>query len=90
VVGFLLDFIGHDLATAETGYCMQPTAFKQFDSKTGKYYWDWEKEIAEPALKAKGMEPISWYTGEGDSFGPLSRVVIVRGPDGKRSQYWYG
>ena len=41
----------------------------------GKYYWKWETEAAEPRLKTLGYERVTFHTGDGDSFGPLTRVV---------------
>lgn len=38
-------------------------------------YWQSEKEIT-PQLEQAGFEIRgSWYTGDGDSFGPLTRCI---------------
>jgi hypothetical protein len=39
-------------------------------------YYECEKITLSPALEAAGYElEGSWYTGEKDSFGPLSRCI---------------
>jgi hypothetical protein len=83
----LLDVIGHDCATQETGYCIQPSAITKYPPNQ-KYYWDWEDVTAKPALEKLGYKVIGWYTDEGDSFGPLSRIVVVE-KDGIKSEMWY-
>lgn len=76
----LLDIIGHERATNETGYCV---------TNGSPYYGDWERNVAIPALEALGYNHISFYNGEVDSFGPLSRVVTAT-KDGKRVKFMYG
>lgn len=78
----LLDVIGHNLATEETGYCVT--------SGKGPGYWDWEEEVAIPALRRLGYRVISQYNGEADSFGPLSRVIKVESPLGNIIELVYG
>lgn len=35
-----------------------------------------EREVLTPALQAAGFRPIgSWYSGDGDSWGPLTRCL---------------
>lgn len=47
-----------------------------------KDFLDWEKEIALPALEAAGYSTLGiWKNGEADSFGPLSRYLVVRKDD---------
>ena len=47
-----------------------------------KGYQDWEKEIATPALIAAGYNTMGiWHTGDGDSFGPLSRFTVAHKDD---------
>lgn len=50
-----------------------------------------EQEVIEPALRKKGYKLITpFQTGERDSFGPLSRYIIVTTPQGNRAQIVYG
>lgn len=83
----LLGIIGHDCATPELGFCVQP---HHGDKPNQKYYTDWEKETAERLLIEKGYKIRGWFTGDGDSFGPLTRVVRVIAPNGEREELWYG
>lgn len=57
-----------------------------FDSRN---YDRWEREIAKPHLESLGFKVISWWTEDGDSFGPLVRAVEME-KDGKREVYTYG
>lgn len=57
-----------------------------FDSRN---YLRWEREIAQPHLESMGFKVISWWTEDGDSFGPLVRAVELE-RDGKREVYTYG
>lgn len=54
-------------------------AFEFYTMKDGRQYpayIDGERNILTPALKKAGYELLGdWYTGEGDSFGPLSRCI---------------
>lgn len=52
-------------------------------------YWRDEKENLTPALEAAGYEVHGgWRTGDGDSFGPLTRYVQVsKGRDSFRVIY---
>lgn len=38
-------------------------------------YWEWEDQVATKELEKKGWNVGPWFTGEKDSFGPLSRCV---------------
>ena len=58
----LLDIIGE---VGMTNYCV---------SSDGRYSL-WESETAQPRLEELGYTTFSWFTGERDSFGPLTRVV---------------
>lgn len=73
----------------EAGYCAQPSAMKGYEPKSGKFYWDWEKEVAQPALEKLGYKVILCTDGERDSFGPLSRVFLAT-KDGVRVKIMYG
>jgi hypothetical protein len=43
-----------------------------------------QERLITAELVEKGYTvPNRWYTGEGDSFGPLSRCLRVKTPDGK-------
>lgn len=71
--GGLLTFNGKD------GYCVSNPR-----EGSGKTYLDWERAVANPALKSIGCEIIgndNWSTGDGDSFGPLERHIIVKHGD---------
>ena len=72
----LLDIIGEDLAN-QPGYA------------TSSGYLDWERKVAEPALKGLGYKVRQWWTSDGDSFGPLVRAVNVE-REGKREIFYYG
>lgn len=54
----------------------------------GKQYWKWEDKVTE-YLKSQGYQIIRWETTDGDSFGPLVRVVTVR-KDNITETYSYG
>ena len=53
-------------------------------------YYKGEQIIIKPALEKLGYTNVRFGDGERDSFGPLSRVVIVTAPDGKLTHYVYG
>ncbi|HET6285766.1 MAG TPA: hypothetical protein VFG15_03315 [Amycolatopsis sp.] len=56
-----------------------PTLPLDFDN-----YMQCEEEVITPALLEAGYAVTgSWYTSEGDSFGPLSRAVEATNPDGE-------
>lgn len=43
-----------------------------------EHYAKCEKEVLTPALEHLGIHVLgSWYTGDGDSFGPLSRCICT-------------
>src|ERR1700685_1695920 len=84
----LEEVIGWDLCTDALGYCVQPSSNPIFPTKA-PYYWNWELITAEPKLRELGYSIVRWYTGDGDSFGPLTRVVIVE-KDGVREALVYG
>lgn len=55
----------------------------------GKYY-EHEKTVLEPAMTKIGMiKTGNWYSTEYDSFGPLTRGVIVT-YQGVEHLAWYG
>jgi hypothetical protein len=85
----LFSVLDYNLADHLRGYCMQPNTFTQFDSTTGKYYWDWEKEVATPALQVKGFQVLGVVNLDADSFGPLVRAFIVE-KEGRKSKLVYG
>ena len=60
------------------------------DSGGGKTYYDWEDEIATPALKKLDYTVGIWKNAERDSFGPLSREITVTTKTGQRLKVWYG
>lgn len=73
-----------DLPTDNNGYC------RGYLNKEGPYYGDWEKNVADPALKAQGYEKTwCWCDFESDSCGPLSRVTYAK-KDGKFYEISYG
>lgn len=74
--GDLLDIISTE-ATNDPRFC------------SSAFYAEWEKNVAEPELRKAGYIPTRWRTADGDSFGPLIRVVdLVK--DGVRRTYYYG
>jgi hypothetical protein len=83
---FLHDVFPEITSNHEDGYCVSSLTTKM---RITKYYWDWENNIATPALVARGYKVIRWYSSESDSFGPLSRNVDVE-KDGVKEVLWYG
>lgn len=53
-------------------------------------YHSGEQRILKPALEKRGYTNVSFYMGEQDSFGPLSRGVVAKDPEGKRVRFYYG
>jgi len=46
------------------------------DPRCYNEYLTWERDVATPALEEKGWRVLrDWYTGDGDSFGPLVRCI---------------
>lgn len=84
----LFSVIGEVDCREATGHCLVPSPSIAHTTET-KYYWHWEKEIATPALEALGYKVLSIETGDGDSFGPLTRVFKVL-KDGKSIYLMYG
>ena len=41
----------------------------------GQFYWRWEERIATPLLNKANVRVVKFWTGDGDSFGPLVRCV---------------
>ena len=63
------------------------------DDATGFDFGRWsdgEAEILRPALERRGFTAVSFYMGEQDSFGPLSRGCVARDPTNKRVRFYYG
>ncbi len=53
-------------------------------------YLDGERDILRPALVKRGYKHITFYMGEEDSFGPLSRGARAQDPEGKWVRFYYG
>lgn len=54
-------------------------------------YYKSEVEVVNPQLREHGYKLIgSWFSGEADSFGPLSRNIDAKDPNGKAITIWYG
>ena len=49
----------------------------------------WESEVATPALESNGWIVQGWFTGDGDSFGPLTRYGTAE-KDGDVMRFIYG
>lgn len=50
-----------------------------------------EREILSPALRRAGYELHgNWRTGDGDSFGPLTRYITATSPSGETFRVIYG
>jgi hypothetical protein len=50
-----------------------------------------ERENLGPALERAGYTLVGpWFTGDGDSFGPLTRCVKATDPSGRRVTLVYG
>jgi hypothetical protein len=49
-----------------------------------------EIRFLNPQLEELGYKDITWETGDGDSFGPLTRVARMTAPDGKKVWWMYG
>lgn len=52
-------------------------------------YCDGEENIIQPQLEALGYAVGRWRMGEADSFGPLSRKVLIT-KDDQQYWFWYG
>jgi len=65
VVGDLLDVIGGEAADHDD-YCGERGTYRR-----------WEQEVAIPRLETLGYTVQRIYTGDGDSFGPLTRMFVV-------------
>ncbi len=79
VITDLFSVIGDVPTTNASGFCSQ---------SGDKWYFDWEDEIAKPALEALGYSHVKFRTGDGDSFGPLTRIVSAT-KDGITYQFMY-
>ena len=63
-----------------------------------RFYDEWKRvgdypkaeALATKALVALGFTVGAWWTGEGDSFGPLSRCATVLSIDGVSKTIVYG
>lgn len=57
-----------------------------------KNFAAYERMCISPTLKDKGwiLSARGWYTGEQDSFGPLSRCINAVAPSGKSTIIVYG
>jgi len=64
-------------------------SFEGFSYALDQYLID-EREILQPQLEALGYTRIIWVKGESDDFGPLTRVVVMTDPSGKRCYGIYG
>jgi len=71
----LLSVIGRD-AAEEPNYC-------------DRYYWRWENHTATPRLERLGYEVHRWWTGDGDSYGPMTRCCIATKGD-EVTRFIYG
>ena len=54
-----------------------------------RYYRD-EVTVLQPQLEELGYSEIRWYPGESDSFGPLTRTVMMVDSQGRWVQGVYG
>lgn len=53
--------------------------------------WDEDEEkVLKPALKRLGYTDIYFFSGESDSFGPLTRIVRMTKKNGQRITAVYG
>ena len=59
-------------------------------SYCSREYWRWEEEVAKPVLHALGYSDVVFVEGERDSFGPLSRGVLMTDPSGQKVMTYYG
>lgn len=60
------------------------------ESYCSRTYWNWEQQVAKPVLEALGYTDIVFVQGESDSFGPLSRGVLMTDPNGRKVETYYG
>lgn len=79
----LLELIGEDAAEVP-GYCN--CDYRNDQPK----YWDWEHDVASPRLERLGYRVICYLDGERDSFGPLTRIVLVKDQAGNTLKFIYG
>lgn len=68
---------------------LDPALMDHPDYADRAHYRRWERDIAAPALEALGYAYKVTYTGEADSFGPLSRVMVAD-KDGTTHYLVYG
>lgn len=71
-------------------YDILPDAHPSYDWRDGSMARV-EREVLTPALTAAGYTVgDGWWSGEKDSFGPLSRCVRVVTPEGENKIVVYG
>jgi len=78
----LLDVLKGIDTSESSGYCNC-----DYHSNHPTYY-DWERNIAKPALEALGYRCVVFADGERDSFGPLSRLVYAK-KENERFTFYY-
>ena len=61
----------------------------EFEGDQLKEYYKWEQQVS-THLRSKGWIVGTWYTSDGDSFGPLVRAVMAVTPDNIRTRIYYG
>jgi hypothetical protein len=68
-----------------------PTCGRDWNATdSNRHFAATEQEVLSPGLEALGYTlRTKWFTGDGDSFGPLTRCIKVE-KDGVRSTVVYG
>lgn len=61
-----------------------------FDGFSFGDYYNGERNILQPRLEELGYTEVSWFMGERDSFGPLSRICHATNMQGETKKFMYG
>lgn len=78
-----------DAEDKDLGDILPEKCFDHVDYCDSRRYYLWERDVAEPALRALGYSVGSWWSGDEDSFGPLVRCVSIT-KDDVTEVYCYG
>jgi len=66
------------------------TELLDFDKFDFEEYFRDEKRVLQPQLEFLGYTDINWGSGEGDSFGPLTRICRAKDKNGNVVYFMYG
>ena len=85
-------FANHSAPEAESDpndeiYDLIPDAWEHFSFTL---WYRHEGELLKPALEKLGYTNVTFFMGEADSWGPLTRVICATTPAGERKRWIYG